>query len=110
MHAPVGQEGVQVVARLAHVLVAGRDRTGRGLLANRGRVQLFNIKDDPTESADLAKAQPQRVERMLARWKTWNESNQPPLWSGGRPRPTKDAYQYADYEWLKGTPHYKANE
>lgn len=80
------------------------------MLAQRGRVQLFNIENDPTESTDLAKAQPQRAERMLAQWKTWNESNQPPLWSDGRNKPTKDSYQYADYEWLKGTPHYKPGE
>ena len=44
---------------------------------------------------------------MLEQWKTWNESNQPPLWGDGRNKPAKDDYQYADYEWLKGTPHYK---
>ena len=81
------------------------------MLVQRGRVEFFNIKNDPTESADLAKAEPQRAERMLAQWKKWNESNQPPLWGDTSSRPaTKDAWQYADYEWLKGTPHYKARE
>ncbi len=46
---------------------------------------------------------------MLAQWKKWNESNQPPLWDAGKSRQAKNAYQYADYEWLKGTPHYRAN-
>ena len=78
------------------------------MLAQRGRIQLFNIKDDPTESTDLAEAEPRRAEQMLAHWKKWNESNQPPLWGGTRNRLPKDAWQYADYEWLKGTPHYKA--
>ncbi|QDT00968.1 sulfatase-like hydrolase/transferase [Adhaeretor mobilis] len=73
------------------------------MLAKRGRVELFNIKDDPSESTDLAKAQPQRAKRMLVQWNEWNGSNAPPLWKqSGR----KD-YQYADYEWLKGTPHYQ---
>lgn len=78
------------------------------MLAQRGRIQLFNIKEDPTESTDLAEAEPRRAERMLAQWKRWNESNQPPLWGGTNNRLPKDAWQYADYEWLKGTPHYKA--
>lgn len=75
------------------------------MLVTRGRVELFNIKEDKTESNDLTSEQPQRAERMLAAWKAWNESNQPPLWNGNKGRNT---YQYADYEWLKGTPHYKA--
>ena len=78
------------------------------LLAQRGRAQLFNLKDDPTESADLARSEPQRAERMLAQWKAWNDNNQPPLWGGEKSKRTKNNYQYADYEWLKGTPHYKA--
>lgn len=75
------------------------------MLATRGRVELFNLKDDPTESNDLSSEQSERTERMLTQWKVWNESNQPPLWGGNRGR---NSYQYADYEWLKGTPHYKA--
>ena len=80
------------------------------LLAQRGRIQLFNIKEDPSESTDLADAQQKRAERMLAQWKAWNEKSQPPLWDGNRGKQTKNDYQYADYEWLKGTPHYKAGD
>lgn len=80
------------------------------MLAQRGRIQLFNIKDDPAESTDLASAEPQRAEQMLAQWQKWNKSNQPPLWGGSRNTPAKDAWQYADYEWLKGTPHYQTKE
>ncbi|TWT81741.1 Arylsulfatase [Planctomycetes bacterium CA13] len=76
------------------------------MIVTRGDVELFHIKDDPTESHDLAGAQPQRAERMLALWKTWNESNSPPLWKKGTGG-GEDDYQYADYEWLKGTPHYR---
>jgi hypothetical protein len=77
------------------------------MLAQRGRVQLFNLKDDPTESSDLLKSESKRAERMLAQWKAINEKSQPPLWGGGSSKPAKDTFQYADYEWLKGTVHYK---
>ena len=40
---------------------------------------------------------------MLARWEEWNQGNQPAFWG----KPEKD-YQYAHYEWLKGSQHYKA--
>jgi len=80
------------------------------MLVQRGRVELFNIATDPRESADLSAAQPQRAESMLARWMVWNESNRPPLWVGSKSRQDKNNYQYADYEWLKGTPHYKARD
>lgn len=78
------------------------------MLVHRGKVQLFDLKDDPGESTDLAEAQPRRVERMLTEWKSWNKNNVPPLWNS-RKR-AKDVYQYADYEWLKGTPHYRAKK
>ena len=80
------------------------------MLAIRGQLQLFNIKDDPTESTDLAKSESQRAERMLAQWKTWNESNQPPLWGRSKGGQENNDYQYADYPWLKGTPHYIAKD
>ncbi|MEO1528828.1 MAG: sulfatase-like hydrolase/transferase, partial [Planctomycetota bacterium] len=79
------------------------------MLAQRGRVQLFNLKDDPTESTDLAQSQPERAEQMLVQWKAKNEESQPPLWNGSNRKQSKDEFQYANYEWLKGTPHYKAN-
>ncbi len=75
------------------------------MIAKRGRIELFNIKDDPTESTDLASIQSRRAMRMLAQWKKWNESNRPPLWNVSKKG--RNTYQYADYEWLKGTPHYK---
>lgn len=76
------------------------------MIVTRGDVELFHINDDLRESHNLADAQPQRADRMLALWKTWNESNSPPLWEKGTGR-GEDDYQYADYEWLKGTPHYR---
>ena len=78
------------------------------MLAVRGRVRLFNLKSDPSESTDLANAEPQRTKQMLARWQAWNASNRAPLWDNRKS--AKHDYQYADYEWLKGTPHYKARD
>ena len=78
------------------------------MLAQRGKVQLFNLKEDPAESNDLSKAEPRRAERMLTQWIRMNENSQQPLWGGGQSKPAKDNYQYTDYEWLKGTPHYRA--
>ena len=78
------------------------------LIANRGKVELFDLKNDPAESKDLAREQPQRADRMLALWKTWNESNSPPLWKNHTGSGGKNDFQYADYEWLKGTLHYRS--
>lgn len=41
---------------------------------------------------------------MHALWTKWNQHNKPDLW-GAPDKP----YQYADYEWLKGTQHYPPN-
>ena len=84
--------------------ITGALRDGdQKMLVKHGKVELYDLKNDPSESTDLAEAQPQRAEQMLAQWKDWNQSNRSPLWKVGH----KDGYQYADYEWLKGTPHYK---
>ena len=76
------------------------------LILKRGKLEIYDLKNDLSESTDISQDQPKRTERMLAQWKTWNKSNQPPLWD----RKGKDDFQYADYEWLKGTMHYKAKE
>lgn len=76
------------------------------MVLKSGEVELYNIRSDPSESNDLAKDQPNRVNRMLKNWKSWNRLNQPPLWKPNRKRD----YQFADYEWLQGTPHYARNK
>ncbi|MFC1762077.1 sulfatase-like hydrolase/transferase [Planctomycetota bacterium] len=73
------------------------------LIITKGKTELYHLKDDFSETTDLAASQPERVQSMLACWKEWNKGNKPDLW--GIP---KEAYQYADYEWLKGSQHYKA--
>jgi arylsulfatase A-like enzyme len=80
-----------------------RDGDFKLLIKAKGLVELYNLKDDLGETTNLASAQPERVKSMLARWKKWNQGNAPDLWGN-----SKEAYQYADYEWLKGSQHYKA--
>src|SRR5262245_31692473 len=45
--------------------------------------QLYNLKDDISESKDLAKTMPDKVNELQAKWDTWNKSNVAPLWGGG---------------------------
>lgn len=80
------------------------------LIVENDRVQLFNLKDDLSETTDLSKNQPERVKEMLVRWTILNKSSDPPLWhSLSAEEELKDEYQYKDYKWLKGSPHYKEN-
>lgn len=71
------------------------------IVGKKGRVELYNLKHDLGEKTDMAASQPERVQEMLARWQEWEQGNRPPLWTGSR------NVQYADYEWLKGSPYYK---
>jgi arylsulfatase A-like enzyme len=81
------------------------------LIVQKDKVQLFNLKEDLSEKTDLSISQPERVQKMLARWQTLNQSSQPPLWEPlAKGEGDKDEYQYKNYEWLKGSPHYRANE
>ncbi len=75
------------------------------LIFQKGKTQLYNLRKDLGEKNNLAASQPERVQTMLAVWKKWDEVNKPELWkkSGGN-----GEFQYADYEWLKGSQHYKA--
>lgn len=74
------------------------------LIKEKGKPELYHLREDLAETNDLAEAQPERVQAMLARWLEWNEGNAPDLWQ----TPDKNAYQYADYDWLIGSQHYKA--
>ncbi|WP_435896174.1 sulfatase [Oceaniferula spumae] len=74
------------------------------LIIGKGRPQLYNLKEDLSETKDIASSHPERVTAMLDRWKKWDKDRKPDLWKGKG----KGNYQYADYEWLKGTQHYRA--
>lgn len=76
------------------------------LMIEGDRISLFNLKDDISETNNVAAAKPQLVQRLYAQWKQWDKSSKPPLWNSSR----KTKVQYADYEWLKGSPHYKSKQ
>lgn len=69
----------------------------------KGKPELYNLKADLGESKDLASSQPEQVQSMLTRWLEWNKGNTPDLWK----TPDPDSYQYADYDWLMGSQHYR---
>ena len=74
------------------------------IIKTKGKPQLYNLKDDLGETNNLATKHPDRVKRMSTLWRKWNERNKPDLWG----TPTKP-YQYANFDWLKGTQHYREN-
>ena len=78
------------------------------LIVQENKVQLFNLKDDLSETTDLSKREPERMQSMLARWKELDRSSKPSYFESKETG--RNAYQYADYEWLKGTPHYREKE
>ena len=42
---------------------------------NPGRVELYDLRNDPTESDDRAAAYPRRLERMVRAWQAYAEQN-----------------------------------
>ncbi len=73
------------------------------LMVSRKGLELYNLKEDLSETTNLANTYPEMVESMKSRWMEWHRNNADPLWEDG------ENYQYADYDWLVGSPHYKAN-
>ena len=81
------------------------------LIVNQENVELYNLKNDLSETTDLSQSQPERVKEMLARWQSLDQSSQPPLWEPlSKEERNMDKYQYKDYQWLKGGPHYRKTE
>ncbi len=72
------------------------------LIIGKNKLELYNLKDDLGERKDLAASYPEKVQTMKARWLKWDEDKKPPLWKGGK------NIQYANYDWLIGSPHYRA--
>lgn len=80
------------------------------LIVNNKKVELYNLKEDLSETKDLSESHPKMVEQMLTRWKKLNMDSKPPLWQPlSKKEELSDEYQYKDYEWLKGSPHYRVN-
>lgn len=73
------------------------------LLIQRGKKSLFNLEDDISEASNISNQHPKLMKRLYAQWKEWDKMSQAPLWTN----PNKGKYQYADYDWLKGSPHYR---
>ena len=71
------------------------------LIIGKNRLELYNLKDDLSETINLAEKYPEKVQAMKARWMEWDQDKKPPLWSRDK------NIQYADYDWLIGSPHYK---
>lgn len=71
------------------------------LMIKNGKVELYNLKEDLSENNNIAASYPEKVQSMKARWLEWHKNNKPALWGKGK------NIQYADYDWLIGSPHYK---
>nr|WP_315853748.1 sulfatase-like hydrolase/transferase [Novipirellula artificiosorum] len=78
------------------------------LIVQESKVQLFHLRDDLSETTDLSQSEPERVQSMLARWKELDQQSKPSYFTSIQKG--KNAYQYVDYEWLKGSPHYHKKE
>ena len=47
-------------------------------------VMLYDLKGDPGETTNLAKARPEVVARLQAKLATWDKANVPPQWTSMR--------------------------
>lgn len=77
---------------------------GYRLLMTGKEVELYNLNEDIGETINIADQHQTMVRRMTAGWKDWDQISQPPLW---KPSRNKNKFQFADYDWLKGSPHYQ---
>ena len=71
------------------------------------QLQLYNLNEDLSEKNNLADDMSDLAAQYHERWRTLNQASSKPIF--GDTQSGKYAYQYANYEWLKGTPHYKAD-
>ena len=80
-------------------------KDGYKLILEKGKKELYYLPEDISEDKNLAKTKPEIVSTYYARWKELNKKSAPRYFT--EKDKSKWAYQYANYEWLKGTPHYK---
>ena len=86
------------------MLPAGVIREGDfKLMIKNGKVELYNLREDLSETKNIAASYPEKVESMKSRWLEWHKNNKPALWTKGK------NIQFADYDWLIGSQHYKEN-
>jgi arylsulfatase A-like enzyme len=50
-------------------------------------LELYNLKDDISESRDLAASQPEKVKQLKAAWDAWNAQLAEPRWKVARATP-----------------------
>jgi len=87
----------------SYAVPSGAMREGKyKLLVEKGKPLLFDLQADLGETNDLSETLPEKTNRMLERWKEWTKRSQPELW-----QKSAKSIQFADYEWLKGSPHYR---
>jgi arylsulfatase A-like enzyme len=67
--------------------------------------ELYNLKIDISEQNDLSQSDSKRADKMFAAWVEWDDSNPETLWITPKQEDWYK-YQYANYEWLKGSNHY----
>jgi len=82
-------------------------KDGYKLILQKGEKELYYLPEDISENNNLAATKPEIVFSYYARWKELNQKSAPRYFT--EKDKSKWAYQYANYEWLKGTPHYKEN-
>lgn len=52
--------------------------------AREGREMIFNLKDDPGETKDLAATHPEKLKELQTAYREWDAKNSPPAWLDGR--------------------------
>jgi arylsulfatase B len=73
------------------------------LIMKKGKLELYNLSEDLSENNNIVANYPEKVKSMQGRWLEWHKNNKPALWGKGK------NIQYADYDWLIGSPHFKAD-
>lgn len=53
------------------------------LVNNRGKIELFDIEQDPSEKEDLSARQPEVVARLRRQFEVWSRANAPRIGTGG---------------------------
>ncbi len=72
------------------------------------KIELYNLVNDISEQNDLSQSENSLAESLYTDWKRWEAGHPEALWEMP---PSKEwpKYQYATYEWLKGSPQYTAD-
>ena len=83
LHGPAGDGPVRLLRVIARD--AGRN-PGRRVPDDLAGAMLFNLRDDPGETRDLSKENPQVVARLARTWRDWNAGLVEPAWPAPQER------------------------